>query len=95
MNEIDLQAVLDALPDNAKLREHYSGRYMYGEICFGVVGARRDHFIFLAGLANALVMNEQDPEIAVEIAQTATVDQMALDWIMYFPGWTVARENGS
>lgn len=92
---IPLQVALDALGPEGKLHESYSGRAMYGDTCFGVVGSRAECFVFLAGLANAFVMNEGDPEAAIELAEVAQMDNMGLDLIMYFPGWTIEREAQS
>ncbi|MFA7264715.1 MAG: hypothetical protein WC054_00085 [Candidatus Nanopelagicales bacterium] len=79
---------------DARVRNDYSGRGMYGEECFGITfDGRSDPFRFFASLGE-LVGEQQEfdePDLeqgfAVVLAQRACMDSMGLGTVLYFPGY--------
>lgn len=78
----------EQLDDGECLREHYSGRNMYGENCFGVVV---DHI----GQAMAFVaaLNDYENGGALQLAKDARHDDMGLQMIVYFPGHVIIDDE--
>lgn len=74
------------------VREDYSGRFMYGETCFGIVTKDPSIlsliFIELAAQEALDHNDETDPTDWVrDLALSMKTDNMAMDMIYYFPGW--------
>jgi hypothetical protein len=74
------------------LREDYSGRWMYGETCFGIVTGNPQviTLLFIELAANAVETNQGDfgaADWVRELAFSMKTDNMAMDMIYYFPGW--------
>lgn len=92
---LDREAVINALydaglgDDEDVLREDYSGRFMYGAECLGIVHAPHGGDIgkFYIYLAQYL-----DADVACELADAARTDSMGLDTITYWPGVTLEAE---
>jgi hypothetical protein len=65
----------------------YSGRYMYGRQCFGVIGTLEDYgkFLLMLAEAEANAGNFYGGELAWELAQGVSTDNMGFDTIYYFP----------
>jgi len=88
---IEREFINDALDcaglEDEQLRESYSGRGMYGKICFGIAGDVGDLAKFLLALAR----NGQD-ELADSLAYSLNTDGMGLKSIFYFPGYQVEPE---
>lgn len=82
-------------------RHSYSGRGMYGDACFGVVGHPRDVTKWLIALNQAVNdLLESDDEIAEalgdldeafvwELVDSMRDDNLGRDTITYFPGWSL------
>lgn len=91
LTAVDRDVILSALSeaglrDNA-LYERYSGRAMYGEECFGIVGSMGEIMSFQAELPRSL---------ARQLARAFRTDDMGLDVIGYFPGFTIdENEEGT
>lgn len=70
--------------DEDSIYTNYSGRYMYGATCFGVV---------LSGpvaLARFMIeLSQEDYDLALDLSQRMAVDNMGHDTIYYFPGYTI------
>jgi len=66
--------------EDLKIRHSYSGRAMYGESCFGLVGDDSDFFLFFA------LLGAKDEGLSRDLAMKARTDSMGLSSIMYFPG---------
>lgn len=62
------------------LYKSYSGRYMYGRTCIGIVGSINDFARFITAVA------AKDSQMASDLSDAATIDVMGLDTIFYFPG---------
>lgn len=72
--------------DLENIRDSYSGRYMYGKSCLGiVVDDINKAFRFVS------YMTDIDPDIGFELADKAKLDSMGLSTIVYFPGVTVVE----
>lgn len=63
---------------------NYSGRFMYGATCFGFVGNSSDYTRFVMRLPSQIGFED-----AEELVDSLRTDNMALDMIYYFPGWTL------
>ena len=61
----------------------YSGRFMYGMRCVGIVGGLSE---IQTALMDFALSNPAMGEIIREIVKTQRVDNMGLDVIIYFPG---------
>jgi hypothetical protein len=71
------------------VRADYSGRAMYGESCFGLVGDERDLLVLFASLGEQVYNNDLD-ELdfqPAELARAMRADSMGRSSIFYFPGW--------
>lgn len=68
-----------------EIRQDYSGRFMYGESCFGIVADQIHHATtaIVLALADAGYSGE-DLHAVVDAART---DDMGLQSIVYFPGY--------
>lgn len=77
------EAVFQAGLDEDSIREDYSGRYMYGRTAFGIVGSVQDYSQFLVELATQHV---DGYDLASEFVQRLRMDNMANEYIFYFPG---------
>jgi hypothetical protein len=81
----------DLEPDDA-IREDYSGRAMYGEKCFGLVGHPSDLLRFFVALLEAEIEDDGNPEVASLLADRVRTDSLGLSTIYYFPGVTLSDE---
>lgn len=76
----DYDALVDeAAYHEANIYENYSGRAMYGDVCFGVYGR------ITIGEANEIIKNAL-PDKFEDIIVAATSDNLGLDTIYYYPG---------
>lgn len=62
----------------------YSGRFMFGETCFGIIGDQQSYGQFMIELAAG------DADLARELSNAVKTDSMALSTIYYFPGYRMA-----
>lgn len=85
-----LEAVYQAGLDEECVRYAYSGRFMYGRTAFGIVGQPQDLAQFLIELATQHV---DGYELASEFVQHLMMDNMANDYIFYFPGITLVEKD--
>lgn len=63
-------------PDD--IRTDYSGRGMFGETCFGIVGGDQEYAGFLLELA------EDDKKLAKRLADSVSTDSMGMETIYYW-----------
>jgi hypothetical protein len=94
MQEIERQIIVDALEkadqldDDTRLedvlREDYSGRGMFGDRCFGIVGAL-DAF----GLVLVELTEDGHGELARNMASNVRTDNMGYEAIYYWPELTL------
>jgi hypothetical protein len=85
--------------DDIRLREGYSGRGMYGETCYGVVGDETALAEFETALALLTVMDDLDDEVngytalnaLTDVQDMRREDSMGLDRIYYYPSLTVTE----
>lgn len=91
--KIRKQLLLDAADaadiEEDYLRWDYSGRGMYGRSCFGIVGRMADYSRFLVALATE---GEEGHDVAWELTDRVSTDNMAYDTIFYFPGAQIEDE---
>jgi hypothetical protein len=85
------QADLD--PDEA-IRTNYSGRYMYGRNCFGLVvdslsQAVRVLLELAFDSADCGTSDSLDRDVIEELGQSMATDNMGLSMIVYFPGFNL------
>lgn len=95
MSEISKAAVLEAidaagLDRDTALREGYSGRFMYGEPTFGIVGSINEYTAFTVEFAKA---EGGDGGDAQELAMSVRSDDMGRQEIFYFPGCELVEED--
>jgi hypothetical protein len=86
VKKIALDADLDPEED---LRFDYSGRFMYGDKCFGIVGDTGCYTKFMM----MLYANPDTQDISWEIVDDVRTDSMGYDTIFYFPGVTVVDDE--
>ena len=85
---------LDAILDTARIsgdedvRPDYSGRGMYGSTCLGIVLDNDAVSRFWVACGIAL-----DDDIALNLAEAGRVDSMGMQTIIYFPKWTLTKED--
>lgn len=65
------------------LRRDYSGRFMFGDTCFGIVGDAGGFAAFIAEIA------QSDGALAERLSKSATTDSMGLSTIYYFRGFAL------
>lgn len=81
--------VLDEISDgmqntlDVRFESDYSGRGMYGNGCFGLIGSMNALMDFTAAAAD--VLDEDQMGILI---RALTIDNMGHDFIFYFPGVT-------
>lgn len=83
-----IQEALDVAGiEDAKLRD-YSGRFMYGETCLGIVF---DHALAPLSFMTALGLVQEYTQgfNALDLARAARMDEMGKGVVVYFPGWAV------
>lgn len=87
----------DYLDDYSEaIRDDYSGRGMYGQVCVALsVDRLQDALAVVAALAVSVAVNTDEKDgdgedIAVEIGRAAQLDSMGRGQIVYWPGWTLA-----
>ena len=93
MTDIDFNTVVDAIDRSISystlsdvLRLDYSGRGMYGKTCFGIVtDYKYEFFTFLVEVA------AEDIDVARFLADKATLDNMGMGMIYYFPQVTLTN----
>lgn len=91
--QISKDAILEAaweadIDPEDDIRWDYSGRWMYGAKCFGIIGNTAAYARFLLKLAEG-----GNPDAAWELADVVRTDSMAYDTIFYFPNVDVVDEN--
>lgn len=64
-------------------RWDYSGRGMFGDQCFGIVGSTRDLARFLLRVVPVL---EDEEDVPTDIWEDVRQDNMGLQTIFYWPG---------
>lgn len=70
--------------DGCSFFSDYSGRFMYGARCVGVVCSEVSYTDILVLLCDYL--RDNDVESASEALGSVCVDNLGLDMIVYFPG---------
>ncbi len=83
----ELEDRLIGLLDEVTVRNDYSGRGMYGDVCFGIVTSQSD---VLVGYALGRVLEELEGD-GFEVLAKARTDNMGYDAIIYFPGFRLAE----
>lgn len=73
-----VERVLERM-DSGRAYPDYSGRGMFGQKCFGIVGGIGDLVTFMMELV------KEEPDLAQEMASYIQHDSMGLDSIYYFP----------
>jgi len=85
---IDVDLLIDtAFEAGCTVRTDYSGRYMYGETCVGVVGTPGALAAFVALITRRLDDQELDTDWLGRMRQ----DHMGLSDIWYWPGVTASK----
>lgn len=81
--------------DEGTLRFDYSGRGMYGNTAFGIVGTEGDliRFIFYLQLSVESDDEAEIHEMVLDLANSVRTDGMGLDTIFYFPHVEVLTES--
>jgi len=87
MNITMTQAAKIASKSNSKIYDGYSGRGMYGEQCVGFTVEGRNYASLTAAIVRSL-----DDDMADAMLGRLTTDSLGLGTIVYFPGFTIAKE---
>lgn len=85
--DADIEPDAENAGEGAYLYRMYSGRAMYGDTCFGIVGTPGQTAQFLIALA------EEDRMLAVDLAEAMTTDSMGRSMITYFPGYALGDDH--
>jgi len=82
--------------------DNYSGRFMYGKVCFGVIVGQLATALYdvTEALRRIIITSHTDLDLAKEAADMLEdgkltelkTDSMGLDYIIYFPHITVEEE---
>lgn len=75
---------------DSDLRRDYSGRFMYGDECFGIVGGPGEFAEFIALIASDEADGCATEGLAKRLADAVKTDSMGLSTIYYFPGYLLA-----
>lgn len=87
-----------------RVTDKYSGRFMYGKLCFGITVSQLATALYDVSEALREIIiteNRADLDLAKEAADMLEdgeltefkTDNMGLDYIVYFPHITVEKEN--
>jgi hypothetical protein len=87
-----------------KVTDNYSGRFMYGKLCFGITVSQLATALYdVSEALREIIIKEKrdDLNLAKEAADMLEdgnltdfkTDNMGLDYIVYFPHITVEKEN--
>lgn len=90
--------------EGLRVSDNYSGRFMFGETCFGVVVDNIATAVYdVSEVLREIIIAERrdDPDLAKEAADMledgklteCRTDNMGLDYIIYFPDITVEKEE--
>ena len=90
--------------EGLNVRDDYSGRFMYGKLCFGVTVSQLATALYdvTEALREIIIKEKRDDlDLAKEAADMLEdgkltefkTDNMGLDYIIYFPHITVGKEN--
>lgn len=90
--------------EGLNVRDDYSGRFMYGKLCFGVTVSQLATALYdvTEALREIIIKEKRDDlNLAKEAADMLEdgnltefrTDNMGLDYIIYFPHITVGKEN--
>lgn len=86
MQTLDYHTVLQAVDfEREAVYTNYSGRFMYGATCFGIVGDTAQFARFMVVLG-ALTHND---DTVMDLLDVLREDNMGMDRIYYFPGFTL------
>ena len=91
LNALDTEAVVMAadmagIDIDDDLRRDYSGRFMYGEKCFGLVAHPSAFARFMAEVAKDEAEGNATDGLCDRLAGALRTDDMGLSTIHYFPG---------
>ena len=98
ITEEQAQEILDAFYDldgslgDDPIKRDYSGRGMYGKVCFGF-RLESDTSLLLLGVALSKALGEDNEEVAIALARVAQTDTLGLGGVVYFPGWTIVNDE--
>lgn len=79
--------------DRLQIYKQYSGRFMYGEVCFGIT---TNQFADPAGMVMQLATflhSKGEIELASDLSNKIRTDSLGRGFIVYFPGYQWP-ENG-
>lgn len=87
----------EGLNTEENLHREYSGRFMYGKKCFGIVCEREAEVIGFFLALHGIVQDEApdyevDFDLAFDLKEVMSRDSMGLSSIAYFPGFLVGNE---
>ena len=75
-----------------RVRNDYSGRYMYGDKCIALEFNGTAGQLFAAFLTPMTSYNIELIEPLAELFSEMRVDQLGKGYIYYFPGWSLDKE---
>lgn len=82
--------------DESQIRDDYSGRYMYGQTCIGVVGESPATYVqFLFSLAEVLYEDDlyEQRDFILDMVDRMHMDNMGRSaMIYYFPGYKIVED---
>lgn len=75
------------------LRRDYSGRGMFGDRCFGIVGGPGQFASFIAAVAVGESEGAASEGLAERLAENVVTDDMGLSTIYYFPAYLLDGDS--
>lgn len=86
---------MDEDPEGA-IHDSYSGKFMYGEKCFGVQLDSEHHivpfFIHLTRMVSEENNDSLDIDLPISLYNSMRSDSLGRGMIFYFPGFTISDE---
>lgn len=88
IEEETLRTLVDAATGtDADVRTDYSGDFMFGKTCFGIVGDMNDYGLFLVRVA------EEDGDLARGLANSVRTDGMGMSTIFYWEHLEIEEDS--
>tara|TARA_Y100001973_G_scaffold106687_1_gene186522 strand:- start:3691 stop:4002 length:312 start_codon:yes stop_codon:yes gene_type:complete len=87
-----IASAIEDLDCEEKLYANYSGRYMYGKTCIGIVGddVHSDLIQFISSIVS--LVDKEELEEILEYFSDCKMDNMGLNSILYFPNVQLSEE---
>lgn len=90
-----IEVIKENTNSKIKLINDYSGRFMFGKLCFGIIGDLKQieivlNEVFRKIISKRIITEENKEEIFDlhdKLLKVKEIDNMGKQHIIYFPGW--------